>query len=49
MQGEGPDGMGSGMGPGMMQHMRGTTGPGVAHGGPGLAFADPTQIETLKS
>jgi hypothetical protein len=54
--GMGPDmmqhmgrGMDSEMGPGMMQRMRGTMGPGMMHGGPGLAFADPTQVEELKS
>ena len=52
MHGHGSDGMGPGMmkgmrhgmGPGMMKGM----GPGMLHGGPGSAFADPAQIETLK-
>lgn len=37
-------GMRHGMGPGMMKGMS----PGMLHGGPGSAFADPAQIETLK-
>ena len=52
MHGHGSDGMGPGMmkgmrhgmGPGMMKGM----GPGMLHKGPGSAFADPTQIETLR-
>ena len=40
--------MGRGMGPGMMQHMGPGMGPGMMRGGPGLTFADPAQIETLK-
>ena len=42
--------MGKGMGPGMMKGhgtMKGM-GPGMMHGGPGSAFADPAQIDTLK-
>jgi hypothetical protein len=59
MHGQGADGMGHGMmghmgngmghgmmkGHGMMQGM----GPGMMHGGPGLAVADPAQIDTLKA
>ena len=44
-------GMRGGMGPGMMMQQMGRgMGPGMAmmHGGPGLAFADPAQIESLK-
>jgi hypothetical protein len=60
MQGVGPGGMGPGMmqhmmqhmgpgmGPAMMQRMHGAMGPGMAHGGPGLAFADPAQVDKLK-
>ena len=44
MRGHGSDGMG----PGMMKGMRHGMGPGMMHKGPGSAFADPTQIETLK-
>ena len=44
--------MGPGMGPGMMQHMGPGMypgmGPGMMRGAPGLTFADPTQIETVK-
>jgi hypothetical protein len=36
------------MGRGMMQHMGPGMGPGMMRGGPGLKFADPAQIETLK-
>lgn len=47
--GSGMHGMGAGMGPGMMmQGMGRGMGPGMMPGGPGLAFADPTQIESLK-
>lgn len=43
--------MDRGMGPGMMQHdgMMQRGGPGIMHGSPGHAFADPNQIENLKS
>jgi hypothetical protein len=41
--------MGRGMGPGMMQHDGPGMGPGAMHGGPGSTFADPTQIDNLKS
>ena len=45
-QGMGHDMMkGHGMGPGMMKGM----GPGMMHGRAGLGFADPAQIETLKT
>ena len=52
MRGEGPGGMGPGMirhmgrmmGPGMHRGM----GPGMMRGAPGLTFADPIQIETVK-
>lgn len=52
MHGHGSEGMGPGMmkgmrhgmGPGMMKGM----GPDMLHGGPGSAFGDPAQIETLK-
>lgn len=44
MRGMGPGGMGTGM----MQHMGRGMGPGMMHGGPGLTYADPAQIETLK-
>ena len=40
MRGMGPGGMGPGM--------HGPMGPGMMQGGPGLTFADPAQIETLK-
>jgi len=40
--------MGRGMGPGMFQNMHSGMGPGMMRGGPGLAFADSAQIETLK-
>jgi hypothetical protein len=58
MRGQGPDGMGPGRmkgmghGPGMMGHgmMKGHgMGPGVMHGRVGLGFADPAQLETLKT
>jgi LTXXQ motif family protein len=43
---------GMGMGHGMMQHMGSGMHPGMGsgmmHGGPGMTFADPAQIETLK-
>jgi hypothetical protein len=42
-------GMGRGMGHGMMQHGGPGMGPGAMHGGPGSTFADPTQIDNLKS
>ena len=43
-------GMGPGiMGPGMMQHMHSGMGPGMMFGGPGVALADPVQIERLKT
>jgi len=54
MRGEGPGGMGpgsmgrgmgTGIGPGMMQKM----GPAMMHGQPDLTFADPAQIEKLKT
>jgi hypothetical protein len=56
MRGQGPDGMGPGMmkgmghGPGMMGHgmMKGM-GPGMMHGRAGLRFADPAELETLKT
>ena len=41
--------MGRGMGPGMMQHGGSGMGPGAMHGGPGATFADPTQIDNLKT
>jgi hypothetical protein len=41
--------MGRGMGPGMMQHDGPGMGPGAMHGGPGSTFADPTQIDNLKT
>lgn len=41
--------MGRGMGPGMMQHSGRGMGPGAMHGGVGATFADPTQIERLKT
>jgi hypothetical protein len=41
--------MGRGMGPGMMQHSGPGMGPGAMHGGPGSTFADPTQIDNLKT
>lgn len=41
MRGQGPDGMG----PGMMKGM----GPGMMHGRAGLGFADPAELETLKT
>ena len=43
--------MGKGMGDGMMKGhgmMKGM-GPGMMHGGPGFVFADPAQIDTLKT
>jgi len=43
-------GMGPGtMGPGMMQRMHSGMGPGMMFGGPGVALADPVQIERLKT
>ena len=58
-QGDGLGGMGPGMmqhrgmGQGMdwdtMRHMHGAVGHGMMHVGLGLAFADPTQIDALKS
>ena len=49
MHGHGSDGMGPGMMKGM-RHGAGMKGmgPGMMHKGPGSAFADQTQIETLK-
>jgi hypothetical protein len=49
MRGHGSDGMGPGMMNGM-RHGMGIKGmgPGMMHEGPGSAFADPAQIETLK-
>src|SRR5665647_2784423 len=44
MRGMGP----GGMGPGMMQHMHAGMGPGMMRGGPGVTFADPAKIDTLK-
>jgi hypothetical protein len=45
--------MGRGMGPGMdwgaMQQMHSAMGPGMMHGGQGVTFADPTEIDKLKS
>ena len=61
MHGEGPGGrgpgmmhqmgpgMGAGMGPGMMHGHRGVGSGMRGPGGPGSAFADPAQIEKLKS
>ncbi len=57
MRGQGQDGMGPGMmrgmghGPGMMKGhgMMEGMGPGMMHGRAGLGFADPAQLETLKS
>jgi hypothetical protein len=57
MQGEGPGGMGPdmmqhmarGMGPGMMQHMGPGMGPGMMRGTSGPTFADPMQIDALKT
>lgn len=46
--GMGPDMMMQHMGPGMMKHMGPGMGPGMMRGGPGLTFADPAQLETLK-
>jgi len=48
MRGHGSDGMGPGMMKGMRHGMGKGMGPGMMHEGPGSAFADPTQIETLK-
>ena len=45
-------GMGHGMGPGMMKgmgHGMKGAGPGMMHGGSGLAFADPARIDALKA
>ena len=53
-------GMGHGMGPGMMMNGHGMMkgmgpwmmqgmGPGMMHGGAGFGFADPAQLETLKT
>jgi hypothetical protein len=38
-----------GMGPGMMKGMDHAMGPGMMHGRAGLGFADPAEIENLKS
>lgn len=48
MRGHGSDGMGPGMMKGMRHGMGKGMGPGMMHEGPGSAFADPAQIETLK-
>src|SRR3974390_569536 len=43
-------GLGPGiMGPSMMQRMHSGMGPGMMFGGPGVALADPAQIERLKT
>lgn len=50
MQGAGFGGMGPGMMMQFMGHGMGPgMGPGMIHGGLGLAFADPVQVNTLKS